>query len=101
MDKALENEIKMYMAARIAEGISLSDIQMEVNEKFSQKLTYMDIRILASALDIDWQGRADKAKVEAEKEKEQAEAENSIAAERTKARNLPFFILSPFLRRHT
>ena len=81
MDKTIENEIKIYMASRIAEGISLSDIQMEVNEKFSQKLTYMDIRILASALDIDWQGRADKAKVEAEKEKEQAEAENKENAE--------------------
>ena len=47
MDKALENEIKAYMADRIAQGVSLSDIQTEVNEKFAQKYTYMDIRILA------------------------------------------------------
>ncbi|MBR7105178.1 MAG: hypothetical protein IKC65_09545 [Lentisphaeria bacterium] len=65
MDKALENDIKLYMASRIAEEVSLSDIQNEVNEKFAQKLTYMDIRILASGLDIDWQARA-KAKAEEE-----------------------------------
>ena len=58
MDKALENEITAYMASRLAEGISLSDIQTEVNEKFSQKYTYMDIRILASTLDVDWQARS-------------------------------------------
>lgn len=74
MDKALENDIKLYMASRIAEGVSLSDIQMEVNEKFSQKMTYMDIRILASALDIDWQARAAKAREEEARAAEEAEA---------------------------
>ena len=73
MDKTLENDIKLYMASRIAEGISLSDIQMEVNEKFAQKLTYMDIRILASTLDIDWQARAAKAKEEEARAAEEAE----------------------------
>ena len=58
MDKALENDIKLYMASRIAEEIALSDIQNEVNQKFGQNLTYMDIRILASTLDIDWQAKA-------------------------------------------
>ena len=80
MDKALENEIKIYMASRLAEEVSLSDIQMEVNEKFAQKLTYMDIRILASTLDIDWQARAqEKAaaqKAEEEEKQEPAAAEN-------------------------
>ena len=77
MDKALENDIKLYMASRIAEEVSLSDIQNEVNEKFAQKLTYMDIRILASGLDIDWQARA-KAKAEEEKA---AEEENAASQE--------------------
>ena len=58
MDKALENDIKIFMASRIAEGISLSDIQNEVNEKFQLSMTYMDIRILAAGLDIDWQAKA-------------------------------------------
>lgn len=80
MDKTLENEIKIYMASRLAEEVSLSDIQMEVNEKFAQKLTYMDIRILASTLDIDWQARAqEKAaaqKAEEEEKQEPAAEEN-------------------------
>ena len=72
MDKALENDIKIFMASRIAEGVSLSDIQNEVNEKFQQSMTYMDIRILAAGLDIDWQANA-AAKAEEEKKEETAE----------------------------
>ncbi|MBQ7207342.1 MAG: hypothetical protein IJS01_06040 [Lentisphaeria bacterium] len=77
MDKALENEIKSYMASRIAEGISLSDIQTEVNEKFGQKYTYMDIRILASTLDIDWQAKGQEKKAE----EKPAQAEKPAAEE--------------------
>ena len=55
MDKKLENEIKIFMAEKIAAGVSLSDIQNMVNAEFKQNLTYMDIRIMASELEIDWQ----------------------------------------------
>ena len=88
MDKALENEIKLYMASRLAEEISLSDIQVEVNEKFAQKLTYMDIRILASALDIDWQARAQEkaaAQKAQEEEKQEPAAEQPLPAENAPA----------------
>lgn len=78
MDKALENDIKIFMASRIAEGISLSDIQNEVNEKFQLSMTYMDIRILAAGLDIDWQAKA-AAKAEEEKKEETAEEEAAPA----------------------
>ena len=74
MDKALENDIKIYMASRIAEEVSLSDIQNEVNAKFNLSLTYMDIRILASTLDIDWQAKAAAKAEEAKKEAEEAAA---------------------------
>lgn len=74
MDKALENDIKIYMASRIAEEVSLSDIQNEVNAKFDLSLTYMDIRILASTLDIDWQAKAAAKAEEAKKEAEEAAA---------------------------
>ena len=80
MDKALENDIKIYMASRIAEGISLSDIQNEVNKKFGQSLTYMDIRILAAGLDIDWQAKAAAKAEEAKKEAEAAKEETPAAA---------------------
>jgi len=78
MDKALENEIKSYMADRIARGVSLSDIQTEVNEKFSQKYTYMDIRILASTLDIDWEAKGKEKKAE-EKPAQESEASSGEA----------------------
>ncbi len=80
MDKALENDIKIFMASRIAEGISLSDIQNEVNEKFQLSMTYMDIRILAAGLDIDWQAKA-AAKAEEEKKEEENAPEEAVPAE--------------------
>ena len=55
MDKTLENSIKIFMAEKIAAGVSLSDIQNMVNAEFKLNLTYMDIRIMASELEIDWQ----------------------------------------------
>ena len=79
MDKALENDIKIFMASRIAEGISLSDIQNEVNEKFQLSMTYMDIRILAAGLDINWQAKAAAKAEEEKKEKETAEEEAAPA----------------------
>ena len=84
MDKALENDIKIFMASRIAEGISLSDIQNEVNEKFQQSMTYMDIRILAAGLDIDWQAKA-AAKAEEEKKEEETAEEAAAAPEEAPA----------------
>lgn len=80
MDKALENDIKIFMASRIAEGISLSDIQNEVNEKFQLSMTYMDIRILAAGLDIDWQAKA-AAKAEEEKKEEENAPEEAVPEE--------------------
>ena len=80
MDKALENDIKIFMASRIAEGISLSDIQNEVNEKFQLSMTYMDLRILAAGLDIDWQAKA-AAKAEEEKKEEENAPEEAAPEE--------------------
>lgn len=69
MDKNLELEIKKFVAGKLAEKLSLSEIQTLVNEQFKQSMTYMDIRILASTLEIDWQAldpNAKKAAPEAE-----------------------------------
>ena len=54
MDKELELQIKIFMAQELEKGTSLSDIQNMINEKFSQHMTYMDVRIMASMLDVDW-----------------------------------------------
>lgn len=53
-----EMEIKRFMAQKIGEGESLSDVQKLVNGEFGTKYTFMDIRILASELEgIDWGAR--------------------------------------------
>ncbi|MCQ2378330.1 MAG: hypothetical protein MJ016_03835 [Victivallaceae bacterium] len=57
MDKTQENEVKLFMSRALADGEKLSDLQNRVNEKFGLDLTYMEIRILASALDVDWKSR--------------------------------------------
>ncbi len=80
MTREQENAIKKFMAEKLAEKLSLSEIQRLVNEQFSCKLTYMDIRILASDLDnIDWNAMdphaAERAKAEAKaKAKENGES---------------------------
>ena len=62
MDKNLELEIKRFVAAKLAEGETLSNIQNMVNAEFDQHMTYMDLRILASSLDVDWQALDPNAK---------------------------------------
>ena len=54
MEKTLEIRIKQFMAEKLAEGVTLSDVQNMVNSEFKQNLTYMDIRIMASELEVDW-----------------------------------------------
>lgn len=95
MDKELELKIKIFIAQELEKGTSLSDIQNLVNEKFAQRMTYMDIRILASSLDVDWRALDPNAKKESgdeaepehdedqavpeEKEEENAEAETACS----------------------
>ena len=56
MTTEMENAVKRFMAQKLASGeSSLSEIQKEVNAGFELKLTYMEIRILASELEnVDW-----------------------------------------------
>ena len=54
MDKNTENQVKQLLARLLAEGVSLSDAQTKINSELGIALTYMDIRIIASTLDVDW-----------------------------------------------
>ena len=86
MDKTLELEIKKFIAAELASGVSLSDIQNHINAEFKTSLTYMDVRILASALDVDWQALDPNAKKIAEPEEpETADSVETAAAGETAA----------------
>jgi hypothetical protein len=76
------NEIKKFMAEKIAENIPLSDIQSMVNEKFNTRMTFMDIRIMASELEVDWQKQEkveEPEKTEEEKPAEESDAEKAPA----------------------
>ncbi len=71
MDREKELAVKKFMAAEISKGTSLSEVQKLVNDEFDLKLTYMDIRILASELDnIDWDATDPKAQAKARAEAE-------------------------------
>lgn len=90
MDKNLEQEIKRFVAAKLAEGESLSNIQNMVNAEFDQHMTYMDLRILASSLDVDWQAldpNAKKAAAPAEAEAAPAQDETPAAAPESPAQD--------------
>ena len=86
MDKELELQVKIFTGQELEKGTSLSDIQNLINEKFNLRMTYMDVRILASTLDVDWRSldpNAKKAEEPAEENPAQesaADAENNTAA---------------------
>lgn len=80
------NEIKKFMLEKIAENISLSDIQTMVNEKFNTKMTFMDIRILASELEVDWRSEAENKAEEKTAETEDNTEEKDSAPEKTTAK---------------
>ena len=87
MEKELERQIAAYMTEELAKGTGLSELQTLVNEKFDQHLTYMEIRIIASELQVDWNANDPKAaaaakeKAKREEEAKKAEAEAEKAAE--------------------
>jgi len=83
MEKEVEMSIKRFMAQELQKGESLSEIQKLVNEKFSQHMTYMEIRILASELEsVDWKALDPRAQAEAAKKaKEEAEKKAAETAE--------------------
>ena len=75
-------KIKRFIAQKLAGKESLSNIQKLVNEEFGTKLTYMEIRILASELeDVDWKA-FDPAPVKKDEDAE-AEAEEALPASGT------------------
>ena len=86
MEKELEQQIAAYMTEELAKGTGLSELQTLVNEKFNQHLTYMEIRIIASGLQVDWNANDPKAaaaakeKAKREEEAKKAEAEAAEGA---------------------
>jgi len=91
MEKEVEMSIKRFMAQELENGRSLSEIQKLVNEKFSLRLTYMEIRILASELDsVDWKALDPRAQAEAAKKaREEAEKQQTAPGAEAAGGDIP------------
>ena len=72
MTAETEAKVKQMLAELLAEGVSLSEAQNKINEQLEHKLTFMDIRIIASTLDVDWK-KGDPHPVKNEEEKQEEE----------------------------
>lgn len=50
-----KDELKKLIAKLLDEGNSLSEVQTILNKEYDEKMTFLDLRVLASELeDIDW-----------------------------------------------
>ncbi|MCP3968600.1 MAG: hypothetical protein GY750_19980 [Lentisphaerae bacterium] len=68
-----DTDIKKFMAEQLNAGISLAEVQKLIDEKFDCKMTFLEVRLLASELEnIEW---------EKEEEKEENAEEDIIEAE--------------------
>ena len=75
-----KNEIKLFVGELLNEGLSLSDIQKKLQNEKEVKMTFLDLRILASELEeIDWSKQ--KADIEAVKAEKKAEEDKKKEAE--------------------
>lgn len=76
----MDEKIKRFMAEEIGKGVSLSEVQKLVNEKFDKSFTFMEIRIMASELEgIDW-GASDPEEKSGEKEEKAGEQKENSAS---------------------
>lgn len=98
MTREEETAVKQILAALLAEGVSLSDAQNKINQELNVKLTFMDIRIIASTLDVDWK-KGDPHPVKSEEEKnEDAETQANADTENNDGENKTVVEISKLVR---
>ncbi|HBM17550.1 MAG TPA: hypothetical protein DD381_14575 [Lentisphaeria bacterium] len=69
-----KEEIKKLVASLLNNGISLSDIQKQLYSEYQVKMTFLELRMLASEIEsVDWSKQ--KADVAAKKAEEKAQEE--------------------------
>lgn len=70
-------EIKKFMAEQLNNGVSLSEIQKLIVEKFKRKMTFLEVRVMASELEnIEWT-KQDPVKPEPAKEEPTADEDTA------------------------
>lgn len=74
------NEIKIFIKEKVESGLTLAEIQKALGEEKGVKITFMELRILASELDdIDW-SKNSKSNAKDEKKEDAVTASDSSAA---------------------
>ncbi len=69
------NERNQLIAKLLSEGLSLSDVQKILKDQHQIQMTYMDLRLISTELEVNWK------KFDVKKEKESAKAlENDKAS---------------------
>jgi hypothetical protein len=84
-------EIKKFMAEKINEGVALSEIQKLIDEKFGKKMTFLEVRIMASELEnVNWEkedenaGYEEPEEIDPEEEEEIPEGDGTCVVEISK-----------------
>ena len=49
-----EEERKRVVGEKLNEGYSLADVQRILDEEYDEKITFLDLRMLAAELEVDW-----------------------------------------------
>ena len=82
----MNDKIKLFVAELLNKGVSLSDIQKRLHSEMESKITFLELRLLASELEqIDWSKQ--KADVEAAAAEEKAKEEKEKAAKEKPEKN--------------
>ena len=69
-----KEEIKKIVASLLNKGISLSDIQKQLQSEYQLRMTFLDLRLIASEIEaVDWSKQ--KSEIEAKKAEEKAKEE--------------------------
>lgn len=71
-----EAKLKNIVSKLLAEGMDLTEIQKELTDEYEHKITFLDLRLLASELeDIDWSANEESEPEPEADEKESVEPE--------------------------
>lgn len=49
-----EQKIKQFVGEKLNEGLKLNEIQKILEDEYDTRMTYLDLRMLAAELEVDW-----------------------------------------------
>lgn len=78
-------ELKKFIAEQLNNGIALNDIQKLIVEKFEKKMTFLELRLLASELEgVEWKKQDPEPSVVEEKKTEKEITQGKTIVEMSK-----------------